>query len=179
MHAHGLNRLVVLLSLVAFATPAVVSQTSTTNTNCTTVGANTDCTSTTTNNSTQQQQAYEAGQQIGSALGTGIARAMQAHAFNKGLKKYCDAHPGQDWHYYSRADGHTISSGHCPSFDDKAVATANSFMARHKDYIPGDANSKVMVAYLEEQKLDPREEKSYERAYKELKKSGKLQLYAN
>lgn len=125
-----------------------------------------------------QQQAYEAGQRFGNALGTGIAAGMQAHAFSKGLEKYCAAHPGEEWHYRSRADGRTISSGHCPSDEDKAVEAANTFMSRHHEYVPGPVNSEVMVAYIDTNKLDPREEKSYERAYKGLKAAGKLQLYA-
>ncbi len=37
-------------------------------------------------------------------------------------------------------------------------------MGRHKDLIKSPDNSKIMVAYLEDHKFDPREEKSYEKA---------------
>jgi hypothetical protein len=53
----------------------------------------------------------------------------------------------------------------------------NPFMARQRDYIAEPSNSKLIVAYLEDKQLDPREEKSYERAYKDLKREGRLDLY--
>lgn len=71
-----------------------------------------------------------------------------------------------------------IASGHCPSDEDKDVAAAKQFMAHHKDFKPCNANSKVMVAYIETHSFNPREQKSYERAYKALKKAGQLELYA-
>lgn len=149
----------------------------TTNTNCTLSGNTANCTSNTTDYGAQQQQAYEAGQQVGNALGTGIANVIQAHSFSKGLRKYCDAHPGEAWHYGVIATGQAYRSGTCPSNEEKSVQAANKFMAHHKDFKPCDANSKVMTAYIETHNLDPREEKSYERSYKALKKSGQLNLY--
>lgn len=156
-------------------------QTTTTNTNCSVYGNTANCTSTSTDDSAQraqqaeqQRQAYETGQQIGAAFG----QAMQAHAFSKGLRKYCDAHPGEDWKYRSTADGHTISSGHCPSDDDKVTVLANEFAAHHKDFVHSPANGQAVATYIEANKLDPRERKSYERAYKELKKTGQLELYS-
>jgi hypothetical protein len=139
----------------------------TTNTNCTTVGNNTNCTSNTTDNAAQQQRAYEAGQQVGNALGRGLGAAIHAHSENKAIKSFCSTHPG--W---------TIEGDRCLTNEDKGVIAANEFMSHHKEFIPEPANSKVLVAYLEDHKLDPREEKSYERAYKDLKKSGQLELYA-
>ena len=150
----------------------------TTNTNCTLSGNTANCTSNTTDYGAQQQRSFEEGQQVGSALGEGIGLAMQRHSFSKGVKKYCAAHPGADWHYYSKADGHVLSSGHCPTEDEKAEAVANEFIARHKDFVPEPANSKVMIAYIESHKLNPLETKSYDRAYKALKKAGQLDLYS-
>ena len=175
--SRGSSRALTALSLLMLPCPLLMSQ-QTTNTNCMTVGSNTNCTSTTTDYGAQQQRAYEQGQQVGTALGQGIGAAMQTHAFSKGLKKYCAAHPGQHWHYYSRADGHVLSSGHCPSDEDKAVEAANLFMSKHKEYIPGANNSQLITNYLDSHRLDPREEKSYETAFKDLKKEGKLELYA-
>jgi hypothetical protein len=175
------NRTLRLLSIAMIAgvstTPLANGQ-QTTNTSCTTIGNNTNCTSTTTDYAAQQQHAYEQGQKIGNALGAGITQGMQAHAFNKGLNKYCASHPGETWHYYSGIDGHELSSGYCPNDEDKALAAANTFMAKHKDYKPKPANSKALVTYFDVHNLDPREEKSYERAYRELKKNGQLDLYA-
>jgi hypothetical protein len=59
-----------------------------------------------------------------------------------------------------------------------AVAAAGAFMARRKEFKNEPANSDAMRAYLQTNKLDPKEEKSYERAYKDLKKAGRLELYA-
>jgi hypothetical protein len=165
--------------LVLSLVPALGQQTTTTNTNCNLYGNTASCTS--TSNSTdygaQQQRAYEQGQQMGRALGQGLAGAIQAHAFTKGVRNYCNTHPGEEWRYFSRADGHTISTGHCPSDADKAGIAAAEFTAHHKDYIKGPSNSQAMISYVRQHELDPRQEKSYERAYKDLKKSGQLELY--
>lgn len=166
----------VILSVLILAGSAYGQET--TNTNCTLSGNNANCTSNTTDYGAQQQRSFEEGQQVGSALGEGIGLAMQRHSFSKGVKKYCAAHPGADWHYYSKADGHVISSGHCETEDEKAAAVANEFMSRHKDFIPDPANSKTMVAYFESHKLNPLKNKSYDDAYKALKKAGQLDLYA-
>ena len=171
------TRMAACLAILLSAGQSMLGQT-TTSTNCTINGNTAQCTSNTTDNAAQQQRAYEQGKQVGQALGQGISGAMQAHAFTKGLKKYCAAHPGEDWHYYSRADGHVLSSGHCPSDEDKAVAAANEFMARHSDYKPCPENSEALITYIEKNNLDPRNEKSYERAYSELKKNGGLELYS-
>jgi hypothetical protein len=173
----GTSRVALALAVLAIGASHSFSQQST-NTNCTTVGSNTNCTSTTTDYDAQQRRAYEQGQQIGNALGQGIAGAMQAHSFNKGLKKYCDAHPGEIWHYGRRATGDVYSSGRCPTEEQIAVEAANTFMARHRDYIANQTNSKFITDYLDSHRLDPRREKSYEVAYKGLKKTGKLVLYA-
>jgi hypothetical protein len=114
---------------------------------------------------------------MGRALGHGLAGTIQAHAFTKGVRNYCNAHPGEEWRYFSRADGHTISTGPCPSDADKAGIAAAEFTAHHKDYIKETSNSEAMITYLQHHDLDPRNEKSYEHAYKDLKKSGQLELY--
>lgn len=168
----------VVLGIVLLSCKAARSQ-ETTTTNCSLSGNTANCTSNTTDYGAQQQRAYEQGQQVGNALGKGLAAAMQAHQFTKGLRKYCDAHPGQDWHYYSRVDGHTISQGHCPTQTDEALTAANEFMSRHKDYIPCPTNSAAITAYVDGHNLNPRERGSYERAFKDLKKTNQLKLYAN
>jgi hypothetical protein len=67
---------------------------------------------------------------------------------------------------------------HAPSDDDKVTASANQFAAHHKDFMRSPANAQVVATYLEANKLDPRERKSYEKAYKNLKKAGELELNA-
>jgi hypothetical protein len=151
----------------------------TTNTNCNVNGNNINCTSDTTDYGAQQQQLNEAGRQIGNAIGTGIARARQSHAHEKWVKKFCAANPGGDWRWYGSSDGHTLATGHCPSQNEKAVIAANEFMAHHKDYIPCEENSSVMTSYIQHRNLDPREKKSYEEAFKELKRENQLKLYVN
>jgi hypothetical protein len=69
-------------------------------------------------------------------------------------------------------------SGHCSSDDDKATASLNDFAAHHKDFMRSPDNVRTVAAYIEANKLDPRERKSYEKAYKDLKKEGQLELYA-
>jgi hypothetical protein len=165
-----------ILGTLLFVVPAMYGQ-QTTNTNCSVNGNTANCTSTTTDTGAQQQRAYEAGQQIGNALGSGIALAMQSHSKSSWVKKFCARHPGESWRWTRNRDGALLDSGRCPTDEDKGVMAANEFMAHHKDYIKEPANSNVVVAYLEEHKLDPREEKSYEHAYTDLKKSGQLDLY--
>jgi hypothetical protein len=186
MTVNNVTRRVAVLVVLSFALPYSMygQQTTTTNTNCNVYGNTADCTSASTSTSTPDtsaQQAerdrenYETGQKMGAALG----QAMQARAFSKSLRKYCDQHPGEDWSNSSRAaDGHTISSGHCPSDDDKVRALSNEFAAHHKDFVHTSANAQALVTYMETNRLDPRERKSYEKAYKELKKAGQLELYA-
>jgi hypothetical protein len=151
----------------------------TTNTNCNLSGNNVNCTSNTTDYGAQQQRAYEQGQQIGNALGTGLALAMQSHSQEKWVKKFCAAHPGGDWRWYRKSDGQNLATGHCPNQDEKAVIAANEFMAHHKNYVPCEENSSAITAYIEDHNLDPRRKKSYEQAFKELMKDNQLKLYSN
>jgi hypothetical protein len=151
----------------------------TTSTNCNVSGNNINCTSNTTDYAAQQQRAYEQGQQAGNALGTGLALAMQSHAQDRFVKKFCAANPGGDWRWYRKSDGHTLATGHCPSQIEKGVIAANEFMAHHKNYVPCGENSSVMTDYIQQHNIDPKERKSYEQAFNELKKRNQLKLYGN
>ena len=152
----------------------------TTNTNCTLSGNTANCTSNTTDYGAQQQRANEEGQQVGQAIGAPIGQAIYAarvrHAEKKWIKKHCAQYPGHDWGY--QINGQIVASGHCPTEEEKAEMATHEFMAHHKDFKPCADNSKLMVAYIEAHSYDPREQKSYERAYKTLKKTGQLELYA-
>ncbi len=170
-------RIAVACGLLALASCSMQGQ-QTTTTNCNVAGNNVNCTSNTTDYGAQQRQAYENGQQIGNALGSGLAIAMQAHSQNKWVKHFCEGHPGGSWHWTRRSDGAITASGNCPTDSDKSLIAANEFMAHHREYIKEADNSKVLVAYLEEHKLDPRVEKSYEKAFKDLRKSRQIELYA-
>jgi len=165
-----------MLSILLFAGRFTNGQ-QTTNTYCTLYGNTASCSSTTTDYGAQQQRNNEVARQAGEAIGRGLARAMQHHRFSKQMKKYCAGHPGQDWTYRSRANGTVFSSGHCPSEEDRVAEVANEFAAGHKDFKRNPANAQAVIAYIAVHNLDPRERKSYERAYKDLKKSGQLELY--
>lgn len=174
------RRLVVLSALafaLALAGPALFSQ-QTTNTNCSEIGNTINCTSTTTDNSVQQQQMNEAGRQVGNAIGTGLAVAIDSHRMHAYVKKYCPAHPGAYWGWVRRSDGRTIASGYCPTFNQQISEAVNSVTTRHRDYMPVQANSDAMAKYVTDHRFDPRQQKSWERAYNDLRKQGALQLYA-
>ena len=87
-----------------------------------------------------------------------FGQAMQARLSGKGPQKYCDQH--------------------CSPDDNKVIAAANEFASHHKELMPSPVNVQGFATYIETNKLDPRERKSYERAYKDLKKEGQLELYA-
>lgn len=165
--------------LLLFAPALHGQQTTTTNTNCNVYGDNANCTSisTTTDNAAQQQQAYEAGQKVGDAIGLGLAAGIDAHRRTNWVKHFCAGHPGAGWTWGNAQ--HVAASGQCPTDESKALTAANTFMSRHKDFIKNKANSEAITAYLDSHNLDPREEKSYERAFKDLKKAGQLQLYSS
>jgi hypothetical protein len=165
----------VILSLL-LAAHAIAQQTTTTDTNCRLNGNTADCTSTsnTIDNGAQQR----ANQEAASALGRGLGLALAAHSNNRKIKKYCEAHPGADWRLTSNRDGQLLGSGRCPDDQDKAGEAVGQFMARHKDYVPGQANSATMMAFIRGHNLDPRVEKTYEHAYSDLKKQDALQLYS-
>jgi hypothetical protein len=90
--------------------------------------------------------------------GASFGQAMQARLFGKGPHKYCDKN--------------------CSPDDNKVIASANDFAAHHKEFMPSPVNVQAFVTYIDGNKLDPRERKSYEKAYKDLKKEGQLELYS-
>jgi hypothetical protein len=174
----------ITLGIALFFGLAMQAQTTTTNTNCNVNGNMANCTSTSTSNAEQQQRSYEAGQQIGAALGKGIAAVIRGNpqarankAQDKALVKFCAARPGERA-VWRDSYGNEVRSERCPTDTEKGVMAANVFMSRHHDFIPGPANSDAITAYIGSHNLDPREENSYERAYKDLKKDGQLKLYA-
>lgn len=173
MRNKRVNFAVVLLILVL---PHVnfASGQQTTNTTCNVLAGDTvHCNSETTNPAAQQQQAFQQGQQFGQAL----AAAVQMRQFNKDVRNYCAAHPGEDWAYRSNSDSHTMSSGRCPSGQEQVNAAAGVFLERHKEFKNVAANADALWAYIQTRNLDPRQEKSFEHAYKSLRKEGKLDLY--
>jgi len=89
--------------------------------------------------------------------GASFGQAIQARLFGKG-HKYCDPN--------------------CSPDDDKVIAAANDFASHHKEFMPSPVNVQAFTSYIEANKLDARERKSYEKAYKDLKKEGQLELYS-
>jgi hypothetical protein len=108
------------LAVLSFALRySLHGQTTTTNTDCNLNGNTANCTSTSTSDAAQiaQQQAQqaerdkqlsEAGQNLGNALGTAINNAR----IRKGIRKYCDAHPGENFAW--QVNGKVVTSGVCP-----------------------------------------------------------------
>jgi hypothetical protein len=119
--------LILLTSLLA---PLASAQT--TNTNCTVLGNNVDCTSTTDNSQQQQQQRqqqqqqqqaqqqaerdkqnYETGKALGNAIGASIARTRARKEAQAQLQAYCAAHQGESWARRD-AEGTMLAQGVCP-----------------------------------------------------------------
>lgn len=61
---------------------------------------------------------------------------------------------------------------------ERAVAIVNEFMARHKDLLPCQQNSTAITSYLVAHNLNPLDENSFEKAFKDLRKQGQLKLHA-
>jgi hypothetical protein len=81
-----------LVTVVACGLISASALAQTTNTNCTQIGNQVNCTSTTSDNGAS---AYEAGRQIGAPIGSAIGNAIARH---NQVKNYCKFHPGEDWH---------------------------------------------------------------------------------
>lgn len=172
-----LSRKAFALSVLAIASPVLFAQQAAI-TNFTTSGINADFTSTRIDYVVQPQHVHEQGQQNRNSLRSPVPVAKQAQLFTfKSVKKFCALHPDEDWRYV-RADGQVLSTGHCLSDLDKGFEAATNFRSHHRDFIAGESNAQLMTDYLESHRLDPREEKSYEIAYKDLKKAGMLDLSA-
>lgn len=89
-------------------------QTTTTNATCNVYGTIVQCNSTTTDTSAQARQSYEAGQQLGSALGSVIARGIMAHRIHKAAKAECShLAPGALWTLQNNLGQRW--SGNCPT----------------------------------------------------------------
>jgi hypothetical protein len=175
MPTSWLKHTIVLVALL-FASQVMQSQ-QTATTNCSTYSNTANCTTNTAYYSAQQQRAYQTSLAVGNALGQDIPKAMQAHSLNRGAKKYCEAHPGGDF-VWKDGDGQIMFPGHCPSEEVQQAIAANEFVAHHLNYKRCAANAKAINAYFDTHKLDPREKKSYEHAYNDMKKTGQLELYA-
>lgn len=117
----------------------------------------------------QQHEQYEAGQAVGRGIGMAIFRAH----FPGWRRGYCSQHPGQPFNY-SNASGNSIT-GTCPSQDVLANEAATEWMAKHLEYKPSDVNGRAMDGYIADNRIPRWEPKSYDQAFKALKKSGKIQ----
>jgi hypothetical protein len=85
-----------IFMIAALLTVGLSAWGQTTNTNCTTVGNQTNCTSTTQAPPPDYTQA-------GNALGEGIGRMIANH---RAIKNYCKFHPGEDWQSTNGSSGH-------------------------------------------------------------------------
>jgi hypothetical protein len=114
---------------------------------------------------------YQQGQAIGAPIGQALGNRMYAHRAHTAAKKFCSSRPGAT--FYG-----PLGQVYCPTYNDLVVGAVNEFHSHHGEVMQNKDNAGVMVAYLEEHRLDPSREKSYELAYKALKKAKALQLYA-
>ena len=172
-----LSRKAFALSVLALASPVLFAQ-QTAITNFATSGINADFTSTRIGYVVRPQRADEQREQNENARGNGVPVVLRAHLFSfNSVRKFCATHPDEAWRFI-RADGQILSAGRCLSDLDKGFEAATLFRSHHKDFIAGESNAGLMTDYLESHRLDPREEKSYEIAYKDLKRAGMLYLYA-
>jgi hypothetical protein len=104
--------------ICGFAWASALGQT--TNTNCTQIGSQVNCTSTTDNSAQQNAEASRrAGEQVGTAIGTAIARHNQ-------IKNYCKFHPGEEWHSEDWA-----RAGTCKVPNEKKIAKVKTSDSSH------------------------------------------------
>jgi hypothetical protein len=102
-------------------------QTTTTNTDCNLNGNTANCTSTSTSDAAQiaQQQAQQAERdkqlnEVGQNLGNAVGSAINNARIRKGIRKYCDAHPGKNFTW--QVNGKIVTSGVCPGELPTALA---------------------------------------------------------
>jgi hypothetical protein len=130
---------------------------------CTQNGNQTTCTTSPT--------PYEQGQAIGAPIGAALGNGIYVHRVHAAAKKFCASQPGAT--YYG-----PLGQVYCPTDSDLVAGAVNEFHAHHRDFIQNQENAEAVVGYLQQHDLNPSKEKSYERAYKDLKKARALQLYA-
>jgi hypothetical protein len=85
----------------------------TTTTNCTLIGNQANCASTSDAQAQAQQQERqrendEAMQNAGTSIGQGLGNMMAARKYRKTLEHYCSKHPGE---YWTSGDQHGVCSG--------------------------------------------------------------------
>jgi hypothetical protein len=112
----------------------------------------------------QQRNSYEDGRQIGQGIGAAIAVGI-ARAEVRRAERFCLANPGQQYHDVT-----------CPSAEQAAFNVAAVWAKDHPKFHQSQANAEVMTAYLSSNQLDLRIYKNYDKAFKALKKDGKLEF---
>ena len=126
------------------------------NTNCTTNGDRTHCTS--TDQQAQQQAATRAGANVAN-LGIAIAQARARHV----QAKFCHDNPGQIYKGFQ-----------CPTEEEAVKQTAALWRDKHPKFRQCPENGAAMVQYMLDHNLDPTVYKSYDIAFKALKAEGKI-----
>lgn len=128
---------------------ALMTAASAQSTKCTTIGKDTSCTTTPTTD--------------WNAVGQNLGAGLRARVDERRQWDFCHAHPGQVY------EGQV-----CRSWEQQAADTAVAWMGMHHKYAQTPANGTAMAGYIEANGLDPRLYKSYDRAFKELKKQGRV-----
>lgn len=142
-------------SIIIFLLLARFGYAQSTNTNCTANGNQADC-------NTQTQQANQNGEKLGAGLGQ-LAVALAIRHAQKATESFCHNNPGQVYKGYQ-----------CPTLEQAAVETAISWRDRHPKFHQCPENANVMINYMTSNNLDPTSYKSYDTAFKALKKQGKI-----
>lgn len=157
-----------LLGVMLLMSVAAVAQITTT---CSLYGNTASCTSYDYGSylAERQREQYQAGQQLGRALGYSIFRAR----FPGWRRSHCAQHPGQPFDYRN-ASGDAIT-GTCPTQDGLANEAATEWMAKHLAYTPNATNGTAIDAFIADKHLARWEPKSYDQAYKALLKDHKLE----
>jgi hypothetical protein len=144
-------------------------------TTCQTTFGTTQCTSKTVDNRTQGQinaDALKAGWERGNQIRAQRAEVAAQRAFVNSVNTYCTIHQGQDW----QLNGQT---GHCQTDDERMASMYLNIESRHHEFNAKDpVNMKTICDYMEANNYDANSWKGWERAYKELKKQGRLHLFA-
>lgn len=148
-------------------------------TDCTTTDRDMHCTSKTVDNRTQGQinaDALAAGWKRGKEMRADYdqQRAIVAaqRAFVNAVNTYCASHQGSDWQIDSK-------QGHCQTDNERLAAQYLSLESRHHEFDAKNRdNMKTVCDYMEANNYDSNNPKGWDKAYKELKKQGRLHLYA-
>ena len=164
----------ILVCSLALASIQVAAQTAT-KTDCSETGNTLHCTSTQEDTRTQGEinaDAFKAGWKQSQQMRSDMARQRAERDFLNSVNGYCRTHAGQDWQIGERR-------GYCQTEDERLAASYLELESKHHEFDAKDiANIKTVSDYMEANHYDANSFRGWDKAFKELKKQGKLNLYA-